>query len=59
MTRLLAILALSALAACGADGEPVQPTMNANVGVGPGGVTGSTGLTLKQGGLSIGLGTGF
>ena len=59
MTRLIAILALGVLTACGADGEPIQPSMNTNIGVGPGGVSGSTGLTLKKGNLSLGLGTGF
>ena len=59
MTRIIAVLALGVLTACGADGEPVQPSMNANVGVGPGGVSGSTGLTLKKGNFSLGPGTGF
>lgn len=59
MTRILALLALAALAACGADGEPIQPSMNANVGIGQAGVSGSTGVTLKSGGVSVGLGAGF
>ncbi len=59
MKRILAVLALVALAACGADGDPIQPSMNANVGIGSAGVSGSTGVTLKKGPFSVGLGTGF
>ena len=44
MKRILACLSLVALAACGADGEPIQPSMNANVGIGSNGVSGSTGV---------------
>lgn len=59
MKRILACMSLVALAACGADGEPIQPSMNANVGIGSAGVSGSTGVTMKRGPFSVGLGTGF
>ncbi len=44
------------LAGCGADGEPVQPTMNATIGYGAGGVNTWGGIGLHQGPLSIYLG---
>ncbi|WP_397544127.1 argininosuccinate lyase [Roseovarius salis] len=58
MKRLYALAALAALAGCGADGEPVRPSMNANVGIGSHGVTGSAGLGLTAGAFSVGLGGG-
>ncbi|MFY0308943.1 hypothetical protein ACFMBG_03460 [Leisingera sp. D0M16] len=54
---IFAFLGLAALAACGVDGEPVQPTLNAGVGVGSGGgvhVGGALGL--HQGPVSVYLG---
>lgn len=59
MMRMLAGLALFALGACGADGEPIQPSMNANIGVGPAGVSAATGVALKKGPVSVGLGLGL
>ena len=43
------------LAGCGADGEPVKPTLNTSVSVGTDGVSASTGVGLRKGPLSIGL----
>lgn len=57
LLRTLAFLFVSnGLAACGADGEPVQPTLNAYGGVGSGGgyVGGAVGL--NKGPLGIYLG---
>lgn len=59
MTRVIAILALGALAACGADGEPIQPSMNTNIGIGSHGVSASTGVTLQSGPVSVGVGLGL
>lgn len=58
MKRLtvLAMLAALALAGCGADGEPVQPTMNLGVGVGSGGVNTWGGVGLNQGPFSVFVG---
>ena len=40
MTRLAAaLMSLSLLAACGADGEPVRPSLNAGVGISNKGVS--------------------
>ncbi|WP_170573824.1 argininosuccinate lyase [Ruegeria atlantica] len=45
-----------ALAGCGADGEPVQPSMSANVGVGSSGTYVGGGVGLRRGGLGVYLG---
>lgn len=58
MKRLCAALMLALLAGCGVDGEPIAPSMNANVGAGPHGVSGSAGVTVKNGPLSVGWGVG-
>ncbi|MGV6803514.1 MAG: hypothetical protein ACWA49_04845 [Ruegeria sp.] len=55
--RVLAFVgAASSLAACGADGEPVQPTLNANVGISGSGTYVSGGVGLHRGPLSVFLG---
>ena len=59
MTRIIAILALFALTACGADGEPVHPTMNAGIGVGTNGVMVRTGVGVKSGPVRLGVGLGL
>lgn len=56
---VLALTAMVALAGCGADGEPIRPTAQANVGVGAHGVSGSVGTTLTRGNVSVGLGIGL
>ncbi|MEQ9260801.1 MAG: hypothetical protein RIG84_17070 [Roseovarius sp.] len=59
MKRIAALCALLVLGACGADGEPVQPSMNTNIGVGTNGVSASTGLRVKKGPFSLGWGVGL
>lgn len=54
MIRTVAALSLMALAACGADGEPVQPTMNAGISLGTTGVGTHVGVGLRKGPLSMG-----
>ncbi len=54
MIRMMAVLSLLAVAACGADGEPVQPTMNAGISLGTSGVGTHMGLGLRKGPLSLG-----
>ncbi|WP_170474914.1 argininosuccinate lyase [Ruegeria arenilitoris] len=59
MRILSVILLISAglvLSGCGADGEPTQPTMSANVGVGTSGVHIGGGIGLQRGGLGVYLG---
>ena len=56
MTRfLIGALLLIGLVGCGADGEPIQPSMNTSLRVGTDGVSASTGVSLSKGPLSIGL----
>lgn len=59
MKRLFAVVMMAGLAGCGADGEPIRPKAQANVGVGSNGVTGSVGTTLTRGNVSFGLGIGL
>ncbi|CAD0184095.1 hypothetical protein RUESEDTHA_00973 [Ruegeria sp. THAF57] len=55
--RVLLLVSVGAvLAGCGADGEPIQPTMNANIGVGSSGTHVGGGIGLRRGGLGIYLG---
>ena len=56
MKRSLSLLVFLALAACGADGEPVKPTANLNVGVGSNGVSTGASIGLRKGPLGISLG---
>lgn len=54
--RKLFWLSLLALAACGADGEPVQPTLNAYGGYGSSGGYIGGGVGVTKGPLAISLG---
>ncbi|OWU79040.1 hypothetical protein [Phaeobacter sp. 22II1-1F12B] len=57
LTRTLAVLlSLSILAACGADGEPVQPTVSGGVSVSRSGVHATGGVGLNRGPFSVFLG---
>ena len=51
-----AVCLIGLLAGCGADGEPVQPTLNANVGISNSGVRVGGGVGLHQGPISLFLG---
>ena len=52
----LAALMGLALVGCGADGEPITPTANANVSVGTSGITTGVNLGLKKGKWNLNLG---
>lgn len=53
---IFALLGLAVLAACGVDGEPVQPSLNAGVGIGSGGVRIGGAVGLHKGPVSVFLG---
>lgn len=53
---MVVVLGLGFLSACGADGEPVQPTLNAGISVGSGGVHVGGGVGVYTGPISILLG---
>ncbi|MEL6119579.1 MAG: argininosuccinate lyase [Pseudomonadota bacterium] len=59
MKCVIAVLCLAVLTACGADGEPVQPTMNTGIGITPDGVKVRTGVGVKAGLVNLGLGLGL
>jgi len=56
MKRVVVLIALLGVAACGADGEPVQPSANLNIGIGPGGVHTGASVGVTKGPISVGLG---
>lgn len=57
MLNLIAIAALAAgLAACGADGEPVRPSLNAGLGVSQNGVHAGGSVGLRKGPISLSVG---
>ena len=58
MRRLVIVGLLGLLSACGADGEPVTPTMNGHVGISTDGLFGSARVGLNNGPISVTVGTG-
>ncbi|MEX0366586.1 MAG: hypothetical protein AB3N22_10985 [Ruegeria sp.] len=57
LIRAFLVLAVTALlAGCGADGEPVQPTLNAGVGISNSGAYVGGALGLHKGPVSVFLG---
>ena len=53
MKPLLTILGLAVLTACGADGEPVQPTLNTVIGLSSSGAYGAGSVGFNQGPVSL------
>jgi len=53
---MLSLTAIAVLAACGVDGEPVQPSLNAGIGISNSGVHALGGVGVHQGPLSLYLG---
>ena len=52
--QVFAFVALAALAGCGAEGEPIQPTMNAGIAISnDGNVHTNGGIGLHQGPVSL------
>lgn len=56
MIRASLVVSLFALVACGADGPPVRPSVNTTVSVGSDGISTSTGVTVKSGPVTVGVG---
>ncbi len=54
--RALAMMSLLALVSCGADGEPIRPTANLNIGVGAGGVSTAVRVGARSGPVAISVG---
>ena len=60
MTRfVLLATAAAVLAGCGVDGEPIRPSMAANLGVGEGGLHTSTHLSAPAGNWTLSTGLGL
>ncbi len=56
MKYLTALPLLFLLAACGADGDPIRPSMNTTIGVGESGVHASTSVSASKGNVSVTVG---
>jgi hypothetical protein len=50
------LLVLVALAACGADGEPIRPTVSTSISVGTNGVNAGTSVSASSGPVSVSVG---
>ncbi|WP_417718565.1 hypothetical protein [Salipiger sp.] len=58
MTRIAMIGAVALLTACGSAEEgapPLKPQLNTSIVVGPNGVRTSTGVSVRQGPVSLGI----
>jgi hypothetical protein len=56
MIRAIAFVSLLGLAACGADGEPITPTLNAGINIGSGGVSPNINLGARKGPIAVNWG---
>jgi len=54
MIRAGLVVALFALAACGADGDPIRPSISNTISVGSDGIRTSTGVTVHSGPVTVG-----
>ena len=54
MIRTTLAVSLLALAACGAEGDPIRPSVSTTVSVGSGGIKTSTGVTVQKGPVTVG-----
>ena len=56
MRAVFAMITLVVLAACGADGEPVRPSVNAGVSITPSGVHPSASVGTRVGPVNVSIG---
>ena len=56
MRAVLAMIVLATLTACGADGEPVRPSVNAGVSITPSGVYPSASVGTRVGPVNVSIG---
>ncbi len=56
MKRLLVVGLIGFLAACGAEGDPLRPTANLGLNIGPNGVTPSMGLGAQNSNVRLNIG---
>ena len=56
MRAVITLITLATLAACGADGEPVRPSVNAGVSITPSGVSPSVSVGTRVGPVHVGIG---
>jgi len=56
MKTTLTFLSLLTLISCGAAGEPIRPTTNLGLSIGPNGVTPSASIGAQSGPVSVNIG---
>ena len=56
MKKLVMILGAVALVGCGAAGDPIRPTTNLGVSIGPNGITPTASVGAQSGPVSINVG---
>lgn len=56
MRAVFLMSTLAALAACGADGEPIRPTLNGGVSISSSGIYPSASVGLNKGPVSVHVG---
>lgn len=59
MRYVFAMLSLLAIVACGADGEPIKPSVNSNVTLNQNGVRVGSNVSVGKGPFRINLGLGL
>ena len=56
MKKLVMILGAIALVGCGAAGDPIRPTANLGLSIGPNGITPNATLGARSGPVSVNVG---
>lgn len=58
MKKLATIAALTLMAACGAEGDPMQPSVGLGFGIGPGGISVRPNVSVTDGTARVSAGPG-
>ena len=56
MKTVITFLALATLISCGAAGDPLRPTANLGLSIGPNGITPSANVGAQSGPVSVNIG---
>lgn len=59
MRMIIAMILVCGIAACGADGEPIQPTVNTGVTLSTSGAHIGTNVGLRRGPVAVNIGLGL
>ncbi|WP_368186407.1 hypothetical protein [Aestuariibius sp. HNIBRBA575] len=56
MKKIVFLISMVALASCGADGAPFEPTANAGISIGTGGISTNCSVGTSNGTVSVNVG---